>query len=118
MLKRIEAIIWPAKAGDVIEALDREGHSQGMALSEVRVYHGKEIINYYRGAEHRINFVTMNHLLLFVPDDLVNKIRGVIEVSAGQGIISVSDVSSLTDVRTRADIHPLESASNAPSTQR
>ena len=104
-MKRIEAIVRPEKAGDVVKALDKVGHP-GMMISEIEGYgkqHGKE--DSVRGKKYKIDLMTKTRIEIIVVDSEVKKIVKAIASAAvtgevGDGKIFVHPVDDALRVRT------------------
>ena len=104
-MKKIEAIVRPDKAGDVVKALDAVGHP-GMMISEIEGYgkqHGKE--EKVRGKKYRIDLITKTKIEIIVKDGDVKKLVNAIASAAvtgeiGDGKIFVYPVDDALRVRT------------------
>jgi nitrogen regulatory protein P-II 1 len=104
-MKRIEAIVRPEKAGDVVKALDKVGHP-GMMISEIEGYgkqHGKE--ESLRGKKYRIDLITKTRIEVIVKDGDVKKLVKAIADAAvtgeiGDGKIFVHPVDDVLRIRT------------------
>jgi nitrogen regulatory protein P-II 1 len=104
-MKRIEAIIRPAKLDDVKDALKDVGIS-GMTVSETKGFGrtgGKKEV--YRGSAYVVDFVPKVLVEIVVADNLVATILEAILRSAktgklGDGKIFVSDVLDAVRIRT------------------
>jgi nitrogen regulatory protein P-II 1 len=104
-MKRIEAMIRPAKLDEVKEALSAIGIS-GMTLSESKGFGrtgGKREV--YRGSAYVVDFVPKVKMEIVVPDNLVENVVETIQRSAvtgkiGDGKIFVCDVIEAVRIRT------------------
>jgi nitrogen regulatory protein P-II 1 len=104
-MKKIEAIVRPDKAGDVVKALDAVGHP-GMMISEIEGYgkqHGKE--EKVRGKKYRIDLITKTKIEIIVKDSDVKKLVNAIKEAAitgeiGDGKIFIHPVDDAIRVRT------------------
>ncbi len=104
-MKKIEAIIRPAKVGAVCEALERIGHP-GMTVTEVEG-HGAQrgVEQQFRGKTYKVDFLTKACLQLIVNDAEVDAIIDAICVAAvtgktGDGKIFVYPVENAVRIRT------------------
>ncbi len=104
-MKKIEAIIRPAKVDDIREDLVKLG-VQGLTAIEVRGFGRqkghKEI---YRGSEYQVSFQPKIKIEVVVDDSLEEKVIEVISKNAktgqiGDGKIFVSDISNAVRIRT------------------
>lgn len=104
-MKKIEAIVKPAKLDAVKEALNNIG-IQGMTISEVKGYGRqkghKEI---YRGAEYIVDFVPKVKIEIVVNAEMTNQVVEAIREAAntnkiGDGKIFVLPVEEAVRVRT------------------
>jgi nitrogen regulatory protein P-II 1 len=104
-MKKIEAIIRPAKLEDVKDALTQIG-VQGMTVSEVKGFgRQKGHTEHYRGAAYEVLFVSKIKVELVVADELVEKAVAVIQEKArtnafGDGKIFVSSLEDVVRIRT------------------
>jgi nitrogen regulatory protein P-II 1 len=104
-MKRIEAIVRPDKAGDVVKALDAVGHP-GMMISEIEGYgkqHGKE--EKVRGKKYRIDLITKTRIEIVLKDGDVKRIVAAIKEAAvtgeiGDGKIFIHPVDDAIRLRT------------------
>jgi nitrogen regulatory protein P-II 1 len=104
-MKRIEAIVRPEKAEDVIKALNETGHP-GMMISEIEGYgnqHGKD--DKVLGKKYHIDLITKTRIEIIVKDSDVNKlVKTIRDVSVtgefGDGKIFVHPVYDVIRVRT------------------
>jgi nitrogen regulatory protein P-II 1 len=104
-MKRVEAIIRPAKLDDVKDALAEAGIS-GMTLSEVKGFGrtgGRKEV--YRGSAYVVDFVPKVKVEVVAPDGMVAAILDAIERAAktgkiGDGKIFVTDVPEAVRIRT------------------
>ncbi|MGP1375417.1 MAG: P-II family nitrogen regulator [Almyronema sp.] len=104
-MKKIDAIIRPAKLQDVKAALLKVGVS-GMTLSEVRGFgRQKGQTEVYRGAKYTVDFLQKLCLTVVVEDDQLDKVLETIATAAntgqiGDGKIFVSPVEKVYRIRT------------------
>src|SRR4026207_1820706 len=104
-MKKIEAIIKPFKLDDVKEALAGIGVI-GMTVSEVRGFgRQKGHTELYRGGEYTVDFLPKIKVEAGVPDNLVDKVAGVLAAAAktgniGDGKIFVQPVDTAVRIRT------------------
>ncbi|MEK6528024.1 MAG: P-II family nitrogen regulator [Nitrospirota bacterium] len=104
-MKKIEAIIKPFKLDEVKKAVNALG-VQGMTVAEVKGFgRQKGHIEFYRGAEYDINFVSKIQVEIVVPDQLVEQVVSAILEHAktgeiGDGKIFVSNVEEVIRIRT------------------
>ncbi len=104
-MKKVEAMIKPAKVDDVKHALKELG-VLGMTVSEVRGFgRQKGHTEHYRGAEHLIDFVPKAKVEVVVPDALLGKVVDAIEKVAktgtiGDGKLFVLPVEQAVRIRT------------------
>jgi nitrogen regulatory protein PII len=72
MMKRIEAIVRPAKVNDVYKALEQVGHP-GLMISEIEG-HGieKRVEQQIRGKTYKVDLITKARIELVVSDDEVD----------------------------------------------
>jgi nitrogen regulatory protein P-II 1 len=104
-MKRIEAMIRPAKLDEVKEALSTIGIS-GMTISETKGFGrtgGKREV--YRGSAYVVDFVPKVKIEIVAPDNVVEAIVEAIQRSAatgkiGDGKIFVGDVVEAVRIRT------------------
>jgi len=104
-VKRIEAIVRPAKLDDVKDALNEIGIS-GLTVVEVKGFGrtgGRKEV--YRGSAYVVDFVPKVMIVTIVSDSLVGPVLEAIERSAktgkiGDGKIFVSDVLEAVRIRT------------------
>ena len=103
---KIEAIIKPFRLTEVQEALVRIG-VQGMTVAEVKGFgRQKGHVEFYRGAEYRVDFVPKVLLMVVVPESLAEQVIDTIQKEAytgkiGDGKIFVSSISDVMRIRTR-----------------
>lgn len=104
-MKRIDAIIRPARLPFVREALEELGYG-GITVSEVKG-HGKQrgVTEQWRGREFRVEYLSKVWILLVVNDPDLDKVLGAIIENAqtgeiGDGKIFVSEVLDVIRVRT------------------
>jgi nitrogen regulatory protein PII len=104
-MKKIEAIVRPARLDEVKAALQDAGVS-GVTVSEVRGFgRQKGHTELYRGAEYIVDFVPKLKIEAVVSDDLVAQAVSAIEEAArtgkvGDGKIFIFDVVEAVRVRT------------------
>ncbi len=103
-MKRIEAIIRPAKVADVCAALDKVGHP-GVTISEIKG-HGRQkgTVTKYRGVLYKVSLVTKTRVEVVVNDD-ADKIVKAVRAAAltgevGDGKIFVHDMADAIRIRT------------------
>jgi nitrogen regulatory protein PII len=103
---KVEAIIKPFRLTEVQEALVRIG-VQGMTVAEVKGFgRQKGHVEFYRGAEYRVDFVPKLLLTVVVPETLAEQVVDTIQKAAvtgkiGDGKIFVSRISDVMRIRTR-----------------
>ena len=104
-MKRIEAIIRPAKVSDVCAALDRAGH-RGVTISSVEGRGSQQgWTNQVRGVARKMNIISKARVEVVVQDDDADKIIKTIRDSAltgkvGDGKIFVHDMAEVIRIRT------------------
>ena len=104
-MKLVTAIIKPFKLDDVKEALTASGII-GMTVSEVRGFgRQKGHTESYRGAEYTVDFLPKIKIEVVVPDNLVDKVAGVLAGAAktgniGDGKIFIQPVDTAVRIRT------------------
>jgi nitrogen regulatory protein P-II 1 len=104
-MKRIEAIIRPAKLDEVKEALGEMG-VHGMTVSEVKGFGrtgGRKEV--YRGSAYVVDFVPKVKVDIVAPDNLVSAVIDVVEKAAktgkiGDGKIFLSEIVEVVRIRT------------------
>ena len=104
-MKRIEAIVRPEKAADVIKALDKLGHP-GMMISEIEGYgkqHGKD--DKVLGKKYHIDLITKTRIEIIVKDSDTKKLVASIREAAltgeiGDGKIFIHPVEDVVRIRT------------------
>jgi nitrogen regulatory protein P-II 1 len=104
-MKRIEAIIRPAKLDEVKEALGELG-VHGMTVSEVKGFGrtgGRKEV--FRGSAYVVDFVPKVKLDIVAPDRLVPAVLDALEKAAktgkiGDGKLFVSTVADVVRIRT------------------
>ena len=110
-MKKIEAIIRPAKVGDVCDALEKIGHP-GIMLTEIEG-HGnqKGIKQEVRGKTYNVNLLTKIRVEVVVKDSDVDKTVKAIREAAfkgkvGDGKIFIYPVADAVRIRTaeRGDV--------------
>jgi nitrogen regulatory protein P-II 1 len=104
-MKLITAVVKPFKADEVKDALKAVG-VQGMTVTEAQGF-GRQggHTEVYRGTEYTIDFVPKTRLELVVSDEEVERVVDAIVTAArtgkiGDGKVWVSDVGSVTRIRT------------------
>ena len=104
-MKKIEAIIRPAKVGAVCEALDTLGHP-GIMVTEIEGHgHQKGLEQQFRGKTYKVEFMTKARLQVVVNDPDVDKTIEAIRSAAltgqvGDGKIFVYPVEDAVRIRT------------------
>lgn len=104
-MKKIEAIVRPAKVNDVKEALVAVGCA-GMTLSEVKGFgRQKGHTEVYRGAEYVVSFQPKVKIEVVVPDERVEAaVKAICEAAAtgriGDGKIFILPVEEAVRIRT------------------
>ena len=110
-MKKIEAIIRPAKVGDVCEALEKVGHS-GIMITEIEG-HGKQkgIEAQIRGKTYKVRLMTKARIEVVAKDSDVEGIIKAISNAAstgevGDGKIFIYPVLDAVRIRTseRGDV--------------
>jgi nitrogen regulatory protein PII len=103
---KIEAIIKPFRLTEVQEALVHIG-VQGMTVAEVKGFgRQKGHVEFYRGAEYRVDFVPKLLMMVVVPESLAEQVVETIQKAAytgkiGDGKIFVSRISDVMRIRTK-----------------
>ena len=104
-MKKIEAIIRPAKVGDVCAALDKVGHP-GITITEIEG-HGKQkgIEQEFRGKTYKTELMTKARIEIVVNDAEVDKVTKAIREAAytgkvGDGKIFIYPVDDVIRIRT------------------
>jgi nitrogen regulatory protein P-II 1 len=104
-MKKIEAIVRPAKVGDVCNALQKVGHP-GLMLSEI-TGHGiqKGMTTILRGKTYKIEFMTKMKIDIVARDEDVDQIVQAICEAAftgeeGDGKIFISPIDDVLRIRT------------------
>ena len=104
-MKKIEAIIRPAKVGDVCTALDRLGHP-GVMITELEG-HGRQkgIEQSLHGKTFKCEFLPKVMIQIITPDDAVEKIASAIKAAAytgemGDGKVFIYPVDEAIRIRT------------------
>lgn len=104
-MKKIEAIIRPAKVGDVCKALHKVGHP-GLMITEIEG-HGRQkgMTKTLRGKEYKVEFMTKTKLDIVAKDEEVENIIQAIRKAAytgevGDGKIFISTVEDAVRIRT------------------
>jgi len=104
-VKRIEAIVRPAKLNEVKEALVAAGCA-GMTSIEVKGFgRQKGHMEFYRGVEYRVEFQPKIKVEVVVPDDRVEAtVKAICEVAAtgriGDGKIFILPIEDAVRIRT------------------
>jgi len=104
-MKRIEAIIRPAKVSEVCAALDKAGHP-GVTVSQVQGRGNQEgWINQVRGVIHKESLLGKTRLEVVVKDEDTDRIVKAIREAAltgevGDGKIFVHDMADAIRIRT------------------
>jgi nitrogen regulatory protein P-II 1 len=104
-MKKIEAIIKPAKLEEVRDALNDIG-VQGMTVTEVKGYgRQKGHTETYRGATYEVKFINKVKLEIVVADELLDKVVVAIQDKAktgavGDGKIFISSMEDAIRIRT------------------
>jgi len=105
-MKRIDAIIRPARLPFVREAIEELGYG-GITVCEVKG-HGNQrgITEQWRGREYRVEYLSKIWILLVVNDADLDKVIDAIVDNAqtgeiGDGKLFVSEVLDVVRVRTR-----------------
>jgi nitrogen regulatory protein P-II 1 len=104
-MKKIEAIIKPAKLEEVRDALNDIG-VQGMTVTEVKGYgRQKGHMETYRGASYEVKFISKVKLEIVVADELLDKAVMAIQEKAktgavGDGKIFISSMEDAIRIRT------------------
>jgi nitrogen regulatory protein PII len=103
---KIEAVIKPFRLTEVQDALVSIG-VQGMTVIEVKGFgRQKGHVEFYRGAEYRVDFVPKLLLMVVVPESLAEKVVETIQKAAytgkiGDGKIFASRVGDVMRIRTK-----------------
>lgn len=104
-MKKIEAIIRPAKVGDVCTALEKIGHP-GIMITEIEG-HGRQkgIEQEFRGKTYKTELLTKAKFEIIVNDQDVDKIAKAIREAAftgkvGDGKIFIYPVDNVIRIRT------------------
>ena len=104
-MKRIEAIIRPAKVNEVCAALDKVGHP-GVTISEIKG-HGRQkgTVTKYHGVLYNVSLVAKMRVEVVVKDEDVDKIVKAVRDAAltgevGDGKIFVHDMANAIRIRT------------------
>ena len=104
-MKKIEAVIRPAKVGDVCAALEKIGHP-GIMITEIEG-HGKQkgIEQEFRGKTYKTELLSKAKLEVVVNDQDLDKITKAIQEAAftgkmGDGKIFVYPVADVIRIRT------------------
>ncbi len=104
-MKRIEAIIRPAKVGDVLAALEKVGHP-GVMVSEIEGHGSQQgVEQQVRGKTYKVPLLTKKKIDVIVKDAEAKKIIEAIQkaVSTGEigdGKIFVSPMDDAIRIRT------------------
>ena len=104
-MKKIEAVVRPAKVNDVCKALNEAGHP-GLMLSEISG-HGKQkgMTTVLRGKKYKIEFMTKTKIDIIVKDEDVDRIVQAVREAAftgeeGDGKIFISPIEDVIRIRT------------------
>ena len=104
-MKKIEAIIRPAKVGDVCTALNEAGHP-GIMITEIEG-HGKQkgIEQQVHGKTYKVELMTKARIEVVTKDDDVDNIVKIIREAAftgqvGDGKIFIYPVTDAVRIRT------------------
>lgn len=104
-MKKIEAIIRPAKISDVCAALEKIGHP-GIMITEIEG-HGKQkgIEQQFHGKTYKVELLTKAKIDLVVKDEDLDRTVKVIRESAytgqmGDGKIFISTIDDAMRIRT------------------
>ncbi len=104
-MKRIEAIIRPAKVAEVCDALEKTGHS-GMTVSAVEGRgNQKAWVNQIRGSAQEVSLLARARVEVVARDEDVDLIINAIRIAAltgevGDGKIFVHDMANAIRIRT------------------
>jgi len=104
-MKRVEAIIKPAKLDEVKDALHAAGVT-GLTVSEAKGFgRQKGHTEMYRGTEYTVDFLPKLFITVVVVDDLVESVVKAIADNArtgkiGDGKIFVSSLDDVMRIRT------------------
>jgi nitrogen regulatory protein P-II 1 len=104
-MKRIEAIIRPAKVSEVCAALEKVGHP-GVTISEIKG-HGRQkgIVMKYHGVSYNVSLVAKTRVEVIVQDEDTDKIVKAVREAAltgevGDGKIFVHEMANAIRIRT------------------
>lgn len=104
-MKKIEAVIRPAKLGEVCDALEKIGHP-GIMITELEG-HGKQkgVKQEIRGKTYSVNLLTKARVEVIVKDsDVVKTIKAIREAAltgnVGDGKIFIYPVDNAVRIRT------------------
>ncbi len=104
-MKRIEAIIRPARIAEVCAALDKVGHP-GVTISEIKG-HGRQngTVTKYRGVLYKVSLVAKTRVEVVVKDEDTDKIVNAVREAAltgevGDGKIFIHDMADAIRIRT------------------
>ena len=104
-MKKVEAIIKPFKLDEVKEALQEAG-LLGITVTEAKGFgRQKGHTELYRGGEYTVDFLPKIKVEVVVPDNLVDKVAGVLAGAAktgniGDGKIFIQPVDTAVRIRT------------------
>ncbi len=105
-MKKIEAIVRPAKAGDVLEALKRSGNPSVM-ITEIEG-HGKQggVEQQFRGKTYKTELLPKVRIEIVISGKDVKKVVDAIQESAytgkeGDGKIFISTIDDILRIRTK-----------------
>ncbi len=104
-MKKIEAIIRPAKLGDVCSVLEKVGYP-GLMITEIEG-HGKQkgLVQQWRGKEYKLEFIPKAKVEVVVKDqDLAKIVKAIREAAftgnVGDGKIFISSIEDVVRIRT------------------
>jgi nitrogen regulatory protein P-II 1 len=104
-MKKIEAIIRPAKVDDVCEVLEKTGYP-GIMIAEIEG-HGKQkgLVQQWRGKEYKVNLLPKIKIEVVVKDQDMERTLKVIREAAytgeiGDGKIFISTIEDVMRIRT------------------
>ena len=104
-MKMVTAIVKPFKLDEVREALSAIG-VQGVTVTEVKGFgRQKGHTELYRGGEYTVDFLPKIKVEVVVPDNLADKVAGVVAGAAktgniGDGKIFIQPVDTAVRIRT------------------
>lgn len=104
-MKKIEAIIRPAKLDDVCNVLEKTGYS-GLMITEIQG-HGKQkgLVQQWRGKEYKVSLLPKVKIEVVIKDqDIERTIRAIKEAAytgeMGDGKIFISNIEDAVRIRT------------------